>query len=101
MADTQQHDASPSSTMAAPAPAFSSLERPGSTGTWGETARGEGVDVERARTDFELARQASRQRQQQQQAEASSQSGFAGGSRMSQILSGRPALYDLWAQRRW
>lgn len=53
----------------------------GTTGTWGEGNRGEGVNVEQARADFELARQSSRNSQrsartQQQHARGQSVSRF-------------------------
>lgn len=68
------------------------LEPQTSTGTWGEEQRGEPVNVNQARADFELARQTSRQSQRHGRSESVDRSGgsggiLAGGRKLANTLS--------------
>jgi ATP-binding cassette, subfamily G (WHITE), member 2, SNQ2 len=65
------------------------LEPTTSTGTWGEEQRGEPVNVNQARADFELARQTSKQSQRHGRSESVERTGgiLAGGRKLANTLS--------------
>lgn len=65
------------------------LEPQTSTGTWGEEQRGEPVNVNQARADFELARQTSRQSQRHNRSESVDRQSsiLAGGRKLAQTIS--------------